>query len=108
MDYWKRYWRVYWAGLKKSTGEQVIGALLAVAIVIYQIRYGIITTDQINGAYWAIAWPYVILVGGLLLWHLIKTPAEMDAAVTAELTGSKSREESLAAKLEEIEALAIT
>jgi hypothetical protein len=103
MDYCKRYWRVFGTGLRKSTGEQVIGALLAVVIVICQIHYGLITEVQVNGAYWSIAWPYAILVGGLLLWHLVKTPAEIDAAITSELVSSKSREESLATKLREIE-----
>lgn len=103
MGYWQRYWRRYGTELRKSTGEQVISALLALTIVIYQIHYGIITRDQTSGAYWSIAWPYVILVGGLLLWHLVKTPAEMDAAITAELASSKASEESLATRLREIE-----
>ena|ERR1035438_849800 len=103
MDYWKRFFGVFWAGLRKSTGEQVIGALLAIAVVIYQIHYGIITEAQVRGAYWSIAWPYVILVGGFVLWHFVKTPVEVDAAIAAKLIASKYREESLAAKLKEIE-----
>ena len=103
MGYWKRYFKVFWAGLMKSTGEQVIGALITLAIVIYQIHYGIITDAQTKGAYWSIAWPYLIMVGGLLLWHLVKTPVEIDSSLNAKLTQSKSNEESLKGQLKEIE-----
>lgn len=103
MGYGKRYWGVFSSGLKKSTGEQVIGALLAAAIVIYQIHYGIITEAQMKGAYWSIAWPYVILVGVFMLWHLVRAPAQIDAVMAAEIEDLKSHAEILKARLKKIE-----
>lgn len=98
MGYWTRYWKHCWVGVKKSTGEQVIGAVIALAIVVYQIHYGIISKDQVRGAYWSIAWPYAILVGVLLLRHLVKTPAEMDAERADEVEAANEARARILAK----------
>jgi hypothetical protein len=52
----------------------MVGLLLAVAIMAFQIRYGIISRAQANGAYWSLAWPYMGLVAAILIRHLIQPP----------------------------------
>jgi hypothetical protein len=73
-NYYKRLWGAFWRDFKKSTGEQMLGALLAVCILTFQIRYQIIRPGEIRANLGAIAWPYAILVGALLVWHLVKAP----------------------------------
>lgn len=79
MGYWKRFNGHFWGDVQKFTASHVIGALLTVGIVAFQVRYGLITHAQTSGAYWSIVWPYLILLGFILLWHCIQTPAELDA-----------------------------
>ena len=73
MGYWARFWQRLAKDFAKATGEQVIGALLTVGILYFQIRYGLIHSGEIRGSYWAVAWPYLLLVGALFLWHFFRT-----------------------------------
>jgi hypothetical protein len=78
----RKYYRRVWAKFKEdflsSTGEQVIGALIVVGIVICQIRYGLIKTEDIKANFWSIAWPYVVLVVGFFVYHLVRAPKKLD------------------------------
>jgi len=74
MSYWRRFWIRFRRDLASATSEQVIGLLLAVGILFYQIKYGVIHSGEVHASYWAIFWPYVFLVGVLFLWHLARTP----------------------------------
>jgi len=72
--YYKEMLEVFWKDFKSATGEQVIGALLAIGIFLFQLWYGLIKTGDVRPNFWAIAWPYVALVVCLLFWHLIRAP----------------------------------
>lgn len=76
--FYKRIFAVLWTDFSKSTREQVVGALLVVAILILQIHYGVITPAEVRSSAWAIAWPYVALVVGLFLYHAVRAPWKLD------------------------------
>ncbi len=50
-----------------------MGGVLAVLVLIFQIRYGLIRKAEETGAWWSIVWPYLILVALLVIWCAIKT-----------------------------------
>lgn len=77
-DYYKRFGRVLWKGFKAATAEQIIGVLLAIAILVCQIILGVIHREDVRANERSIAWPYVVLVLGLFIWQLIKTPYKLD------------------------------
>ena len=77
-DYYKRLWRLLRRDFAEATGEQVIGALLVIGILICQIRFGIIKSGEIRANFLSIAWPYALLVAGLFLRHALRTPYELD------------------------------
>lgn len=63
----------------------MIGAFLVIGILICQIRFGIIRTGEIRANFLAITWPYAVLVGGLFLRHLVRTPYKLDEGLQAEI-----------------------
>jgi len=71
---------MFWKDFKKSTGEQVIGALLVIAIFVLQIHYGIIKRGDIQPNARSIAWPYISLLCVFFLVHLIRAPWKMNEA----------------------------
>jgi hypothetical protein len=101
--YYRRFWTTAWKGFKAATGEQVIGALLAIAILCCQIKLGVIHAGDIRSNAWAIAWPYIILVGALLLWHLLLAPYELDALKEADIDGKSAEILALSKKVEALQ-----
>jgi len=78
---WKYYKRIFGRfrqDFRMSLGEQMIGFLLATAILLLQIRWGVIHPTDVRASSWAVAWPYLALAAGLFLWHLIRVPYAMD------------------------------
>lgn len=89
---WLYYGRVFWAAwndFKAATREQIIGALLAFAILLCQIQFGAIHRADVQASVWSVAWPYTLLLAGLLLWHLIRAPWGLDAKRVKELGDSR-------------------
>jgi hypothetical protein len=76
--YYMRVITALWKDFSASTREQVIGALLVIAILICQIRYGLIKPGDISANLWAIFWPYTLLVGSFFLYHLVRAPKKLD------------------------------
>ena|SRR5713226_5996324 len=74
LDYYKNFVKTFWKDFRKSTREQVIGALLVIAILLLQIHYGVIKPGEIQPNVKSIAWPYVALVGAFFILHLIRAP----------------------------------
>jgi hypothetical protein len=72
--HYRQMFAVFWKDFKSSTGEQVIGALLAIGIFLFQLWYGLIKPGEVRANFWAIASPYVLLVVCLSFWHLIRAP----------------------------------
>jgi len=77
-EYYKRFFTAFCKDFAKSAREQLIGALLVVAILVLQIHYGVINHAEIQGNAWAIAWPYVALILILFLFHLVRVPWKLD------------------------------
>jgi len=60
-------------------GEQVVGVILAVLILVFQLREGIIPAKDVRAtAYATILWPYIALIGIYVIIHLIRTPWVLD------------------------------
>lgn len=78
LDYYKRLFRKFWHDFVKSTREQVIGALLAGAILFFQIRNGVIKHQEVRGNAWSLAWPYIALLVGIFAVHLVRAPWKLD------------------------------
>src|SRR5208283_2573192 len=85
LDYYKIFLQTFWKDFKKSTGEQVIGALLAISILALQIHYGVIKQGEIQVNFWSVAWPYAALVCALFLYHLIRAPWELHQKLEQEI-----------------------
>jgi hypothetical protein len=85
MGYWKRFGIRYAGHFKRFTRDQMIGILLAVLVVAYQIHYGLVEKARTKGAYLSIALPYVVVFGVLLGWWFISTCYELDAEQTERI-----------------------
>jgi hypothetical protein len=57
------------ARLLHTLRGQVVGGLLAVLILAFQLYLGVIPRDVRAHAWWSIAWPYLILSVLFILWH---------------------------------------
>ena len=57
--------------LLRSLREQVVAAVLAVLILAFQLHYGVIQKADAPGAWWSIAWPYLILLTLFIVRHCI-------------------------------------
>jgi hypothetical protein len=93
--YYKRVGRLMWKDFRSSVGEQIFGVVIAVAIFIFQAHYGLIKKEDIRVNLWSIGLPYVILVVGLFMWHLVRAPWELHRhleAATAKLTQDLQQE----------------
>jgi hypothetical protein len=77
-DYYKRFFRAFWTDFAKSTKEQLLSAVLALAILILQVRYGVSKPTEIKGNEWAIGWPYIVLVSVLFVFHLVRAPWKLN------------------------------
>jgi hypothetical protein len=69
----------FWKDFAKPFWEQVmLGLIIAVAILFFQIRYGVIKTAEQKGNEFALLWPYLGLIGGFVLVHLVRAPWKLD------------------------------
>lgn len=89
--YYRRFWRTLRKDFAASTREQMIGALLVIGILVCQIAFGIIRPGEIRANLLSIAWPYMALVGGLFLRHLIRTPYRLDTERETEIDALSER-----------------
>jgi len=89
-----------WEDFTSSVGEQVLGALLVIAILAFQIRYGVIKPEDVRANEWAVAWPYILLIVGFLVFHLARAPKKLDDEREAKAVGLKRNIEQLTEQLE--------
>src|SRR5271157_2495313 len=78
LSYYKRVGIVMWKDFRSSVRAQMIGAFLAIAILVFQDHYGLIKQADVRANFWSIAWPYALLVLGLFGAHLAKAPKKLD------------------------------
>ena len=88
--YWSTFGKRFFKDFKSATGEQLIGALLALGILVYQIKYGVVHSADIRGSYLAILWPYVFLVVALFIWHFLRTSHVLHREQGSILDGLRS------------------
>ena len=81
--YYRRLLAEAWKDFRIATGEQVIGALLAAAILAFQIYLGVVHPADVRASWWAIVSPYLLLVMALFLWHLIRAPWKLSLRPSA-------------------------
>jgi hypothetical protein len=74
LTYYREVAKVIWKDFRSSVGEQLIGALLVIGILLFQIHFGLIKPEDVRGNLWSICWPYVLLIAGFLVWHLARAP----------------------------------
>jgi hypothetical protein len=75
--YYKRVLEAVWIDFKTATKEQMLGALLAIAILICQIIFGVVHKDDVRGSVWSLVWPYLGLLFALFFWHLLRAPYKL-------------------------------
>jgi hypothetical protein len=77
-DYYRRFIKQFTKDLLRLGREQVIGALLAVAIFVLQFYFGLIPASQTRQAWESILWPYALLIVALCFLSAIRAPVEVD------------------------------
>lgn len=90
--YYKKFVSHWLKELWAFGGEQVVGVILAVFILAFQIRMGLITPKDARATALAtIIWPYLALLGVYLIIHLVRTPWKL--AQTQEMESLALRDE---------------
>jgi hypothetical protein len=58
--------------------QLLIGVLFAVLILGFQIKFGVIKRAEASAADWALLYPYLILLGAFLLFHVVRAVWQLD------------------------------
>jgi hypothetical protein len=98
--YYKRVFAVAWKDFKSTTQGQVIGVAIAICILIFQIRYGIVKTRDIHANARAIVWPYAILILGFFIYHLLRAPHTLNEHLESKLATAQQKEADVRAELD--------
>jgi len=104
-DYYRRFRKQFAKDLLRFGREQVIGALLAVAILALQLYFGLIPAFQTRKSWVSILLPYFLLIVGLCVLSALRAPVAVDrdrhkqireqADEIVKLNGEKCRLEEL-------------
>jgi hypothetical protein len=84
-----------------SWREQVIGVLVTMAILFYQVKFGLIAQAQVSANAWALFYPYLYLLGSFVVFHLAVAPWRLDQESTQVITAAEERIDTLQGKLDE-------
>jgi hypothetical protein len=84
-EYYGRFFRQFLRDLFKLESGQVIGALSTIAILIFQLHYGLIPRTLTVQAFASIGWPYGTVVVILCLLSAGRAPAVLDAECQKEI-----------------------
>jgi hypothetical protein len=79
--------------------QLLIGVLFAVLILFFQIKLGVIKRAEANAVEWALFYPYLILLGAFVLFHIGRAVWQLDREhrkVMPAPTDLKSRAERIA------------
>jgi hypothetical protein len=93
---WAKRWGI---DLLKAWRGQLIGVSLAVALLYWQHRYGIIRPEGIKANIWARAWPYICLFVLFLFYHFIRAPKVLNQEQQDEIDLLEARVEELKSEL---------
>jgi hypothetical protein len=102
--YYKRFF-LHWGKELWSFGrEQVVGVILAVLILFFQIEKGLIPAkDAALTAKATLLWPYLALIAIYLAIHLVRTPWKLDQKKITEITNLETERDKYLRSLTEIE-----
>jgi len=94
------------AHLLRSFRERIVGGVLAILVLVFQLHYGLIRKAEEQGAWWSIIWPYLILTALLILWCAIKAWWELRQEDSAKARETRDYAKAQAALLWTFEAQA--
>jgi hypothetical protein len=104
VQYYKRFLGYWGKELWNFGSEQMVGIVLAVLVLIFQIKEGLIPSkDAKITAFATVLWPYLGLISIYLIIHWIRTPWKLDEELLGECKSLEVRLGESNSQLEEIE-----
>lgn len=79
ISYYKRFLRQASRDLARWGAPQVIGVILAFAILMFQIHFHLIPQEMTRSAIESVALPYVVLAGFLIMMAIVNAPVQLDS-----------------------------
>ncbi len=102
--YYRQVLSAFWQDFRKATSEQVITVLLALAILLFQFRYGLIERGNLGANLQSVTLPYLALVGVLLIVHFVrahwKVYADADSRYSIAMAEARESENALRGELQ--------
>jgi hypothetical protein len=99
-DYYHRWIQSFWTDIFRLGKGQVLGALLAFAILLLQLKLGVVPHALARQAWASILWPYILLVAAVILASCLRTPVLVDRKRVEEISARDERIERLQTSLE--------
>jgi hypothetical protein len=99
--YWERVLVHAFQSSKTWARDLLIAAILTLIIAVIQTHWGLIKLSDLSATRMSIVLPYAVLLGGYVLWHIVKAPWKLDEAKQDALDAAK--EENLAAHRKSLE-----
>src|SRR5436309_1574446 len=85
-EYYGRFWTQCITDILKWAGDQLVGLILAVLILLYHIGTGKIRShDEGIAGFFEIAWPYLSLLSLYAALHILRAPWLVDRKARAEI-----------------------
>jgi hypothetical protein len=104
-NYYRRFRKQFTKDLLRLGSEQVIGVLLAIAILALQLYFRLIPASQTRQTWVSILLPYFVLVVVLCLLSLLRAPVAVDRERYSEVKGQAEQIEKLKREKLEFEEL---
>jgi hypothetical protein len=83
--YYKRFFGYWGKEICNFGSEQIVGILLSILILLFQIKEGLIPSkDAKIAAFATVLWPYVVLVGIYVVIHWVRTPWKLHELLSSE------------------------
>lgn len=91
LKYWGSVFRFAYQCSRHWGRDHVIGLLLAIAVLVVQIKLGVIKPTEIDGNIWSVLLPYGILLAIFAAISLLRAPWLMHRKVESELSAIKQK-----------------
>jgi hypothetical protein len=97
------YWRWFRETLRQAASfwSNLVALAIAIAILFYQVHFGVIRADQLRANEAAIFWPYLYVLGAYLLYGIARAPLVLDregSRTINDLQGKLAQAQSALAK----------
>jgi hypothetical protein len=90
-QYYLRFVRQVWKNVAKLGRSQVVGAILAIGVLLAQLKFGVIERSLAAVNLWSILWPYGILLVAMVIWAMVQAPVQLDADSTRRRQEAEGR-----------------